>query len=174
MRSETKQITKTTYYSEIRPYTYTDDPEVADVIAWADVNRVAWDIVTQDKSKVFGRGSCEYIGWAQKSMETYAVLQRLVHFHDVLFQPQNDIFKWRAQFTLDHYRDKGFTGGFFQQHDEKFPRACLSLDYTPELKEVVIDTFSAWCKNCYATVRITIDGQTVETQYDTIILHGLA
>jgi len=163
MRSETHQITVVTYYSEVKPDVYTDRIDIADVIAWADEHPVAWDIVTRKRSRVFGVGSCEYIGWAQDSMHPGPILQRLIHFYDLLHKPETDIFHWRAHFTFEHYRDKGFKGGFFQQHDERSPRGCLSLDYTPELREEVINKFlEGCCNNYYYTKRVTIDDETVK------------
>jgi len=109
-------------------------------------------------------GSCEYIGWAQRGKEPDAVLERVRHIHGRItrspLRPEC-IFQWRAQFTLAHFRDKGFTGGFFQQWDANFPRSCLTLDFTPETLEEVINRFCGWMDRCHRTARITLDGETV-------------
>ena len=70
---------------------------------------------------------------------------------------------WRAKFTLEHYQDKGFRGGFFQQHDAKYPRSCLTLDYTLETQQQVLDRFCAWMDQSNETDHVTINGLTVRT-----------
>lgn len=117
------------------------------------------------RSKAFGRKSCEYIGWAQNSSSPAAVLERVNHFYSLFCgtDPQPPMFMWRAKFTFDHYKDPGFCGGFFQQWDEKFPRGCMTLDYTPEALEEVIDRFVLWTGKLTSGIRITVDKQTVRT-----------
>lgn len=166
MKSETIHKTTTIYRSEQRPEVCTDDQGSADAIAWADQHPHAWKVVTGTKSKAFGRSSCVYIGWAQKSMAPEAILERLEHFHRLATGTEphltaNHIMCWRARFTFEHYRDAGFTGGFFQQHDATYPRLCLSLDYTPDTLEEVIDRFLQWCQHDYQTARVTVDGKVV-------------
>jgi len=73
------------------------------------------------------------------------------------------IFVWRAQFTIKHFQDKGFRGGFFQQHDAKYPRSCLTLDYTPETLQEVLDRFCEWMDHAYNTRYLTLNGVTVRT-----------
>ena len=68
---------------------------------------------------------------------------------------------------LEHFRERGFTGGFFQQHDARYPRHCLSLDYTPETLEEVIDHFAQWCGSDYRTARVTVDGEVVRSMEGT-------
>ena len=162
-----KQIhVQQTFISETQPEILTTCPDFAEVIQWADEHPVVWDIVTKTRSKAFGRGSCVYIGWAQKSMAPDAILERLRHFKELVYgnSPYHDadsIFRWRAQFTLAHYRKTGFRGGFLQQHDAQYPRDCLTLDYTPETLELVLDKFCAWMGRSYATQNLTVDGKTV-------------
>ena len=135
------------------------------MIQWSDEHSIVWDIVTKTRSKAFGRRSCLYIGWAQSSMAPDAILERVRHFKELADSKSayhNDsIFTWRARFTLEHYLDKGFRGGFFQQHDAKYPRSCLTLDYTPETLELVLDKFCTWIDHTYDTRKISIDGKTV-------------
>lgn len=166
MQQENITSNATLYRSEVRPDVSTDDAVVAQSIAWADANPHVWKIVTGTKSKAFGRCSCVYIGWAQKSMAPEAILERVEHFHRLVTgrEPHlspDHIMCWRAGFTFEHYRDAGFTGGFFQQHDAKFPRLCLTLDYTPGTLEEVIDCFLRWCGRDYQTARVTVDGKVV-------------
>ena len=172
MKTQEQTIVQRTFRSDVRPEIATTNPELADVIAWADDHPVAWEIVTKTRSKAFGIGSCVYIGWAQRSNAPEAVLERLRHFKELVDgggccmrnrEGDDSIFVWRARFTLEHYRDKGFRGGFFQQHDARYPRSCLTLDYSPETLEEVLDKFCAWMDRCYDTTRITVDGKTVRT-----------
>jgi len=147
--------------SEAYPHIVVDEQD-KNLIEWLDANPIALEIVNDTKSKAFGRKSCVYIGWAQNNMSLKAQIQRLKRFKFELdggWQKES-IFHWRAQFTLTHYKDKGFTGGLFQQWDE-YPRDCLYLDYTPETLEQVIDRFEEWMSKVYNTKRISIDGKTV-------------
>jgi hypothetical protein len=168
MKTITETITNIVYQSEFLPEIRTLNPSLARTIAWADDHPVVWRIVTSRRSKAFGLGSCEYIGWAQKSMEPDAVLERARHIHELgegkcPYHDPDSIFVWRAKFTLEHFQDKRFTGGFFQQHDAKYPRSCVTLDYTPETFQEVLDRFCAWMDRCYDTDHITVNGQVVRT-----------
>ena len=136
MQEIIQQIVQKTYQSSVLPEVRTQNENLSRVITWADANPVAWKIVTNHRSKAFGLGSCVYIGWAQRSMAPEAILERVRHLYEVLHgreYPNPSIFRWRACFTLEHYRDKGFTGGFFQQHDERYPRACLTFSKLNDL-----------------------------------------
>jgi len=172
MKTRQCTITYWTFQSDVRQEITTTDPHLAEVIVWADKHPVAWDIVTKIRSKAFGVGSCVYIGWAQRSQSPEAILERLRHFKELvdggdprmrIREGDDSIFVWRARFTLEHYRDKGFRGGFFQQHDSNYPRSCLTLDYTPETLEQVLDQFSSWMDGSYDTRRLTVDGETART-----------
>ena len=95
-------------------------------------------------------------------MEPDAILERVWHVHELgegksPYHDRDSIFVWRAKFTLEHYQDKKFTGGFFQQHDAKYPRSCLTLDYTPETLEEVLGRFCAWMDRGYETDHVTIN-----------------
>ena len=163
-----KTTTTVVYRSEVLPAVHTTLPALARTIAWADAHPGVWKIVTGRKSKAFGPGSCVYIGWAQRSMEPEAVLQRARYMRELIecqqpYYTPDSIFVWRAAFTIQHYQDKGFTGGFFQQHDAKHPRSCLTLDYTPETFEQVLDRFCAWMDRYYDTRRVTVNGQSART-----------
>ena len=161
MKQTQEPLIVTHYQSEVRPDIETTDDRLAAVIQWADDNPVVWKIVTQKKSKAFGLGSCVYIGWAQRSMTADAVLERVRYMMDLVRWDKHDIFTWRARFTLAHYTDKGFTGGFFQQHDCKYPRSCLTLDYAPTTQREVLAHFIEWMDKYYETDNITIDGKVV-------------
>ena len=161
-------MTTTFYQSEVLEHIKTSHHGFAPVIKWADAHPVVWRIVTGHRSKAFGLGSCEYIGWAQRSMEQDAILERAQHMFELVeckqpYYTLDSIFVWRAKFTIEHFQDKRFTGGFFQQHDAKFPRSCLSLDYTPETFQEVLDKFCAWMDKCYDSDHITVNGQIVRT-----------
>ena len=166
MKIQEHTLIQRTFISEVKPEIYTTYPEFEKVIQWADENPVVWEIVTKKRSKAFGRGSCVYIGWAQNNMSPDAILERIRHFKELIdkkspYYNDNSIFLWRAKFTLEHYKDKGFRGGFFQQHDAQYPRNCLTLDYTSETLELVLDKFCEWIDHTYDTQRITIDGKIV-------------
>ena len=164
MKATTHVIRRRVFRSEVRPDIESGYQADAAVLQWADANPVVWEIATGHRSKAFGLGSCEYIGWAQRSKDPDAVLERVRHIHGRVTRPAlrpDCIFQWRARFTLAHFRDKGFTGGFFQQWDARFPRSCLTLDFTPGTLEEVTDRFAAWMDRCYRTARITLDGETI-------------
>lgn len=166
MRSREIKHTATVWRSEVRPDVRTSERALADVIAWADDHPHAWDIVTQTKSKALGVGSCDYIGWAQRGLSPEAILERVRHLHglitgrDAMWGPAS-IFAWRARFTLDHYLDAGFTGGFFRQHDGTFERLCMTLDYTPDTLEEVVSRFAQWCGLDYRTAYVTLNSEIV-------------
>ena len=154
------------FTSEKRPEIFTTCPDFEQVIQWADDRPIVWDITTSTRSQAFGRGACVYIGWAQSSMAPGAILERLRHFKELVdgnspWDNADSIFRWRARFTLEHYQEDGFGGGFFQQHDAQYPRSCLTLDYTRQTLEVVLDRFCAWMGRSYATQSVTLDRKTV-------------
>jgi hypothetical protein len=166
MQTQIESIATTVFRSDARQYIHTSNPSLAKAIAFADAHPVVWEIVTGTKSKAFGKGSCVYIGWAQKSTVPEAVLERARHFASLLqdngqWSRHNSIFTWRAHYTFEHYRQRGFTGGFFQQHDARYPRSCLKLDYTPDTLHLVLDKFCAWMDRYYETTHITLDGRIV-------------
>ncbi|MBI5090920.1 MAG: hypothetical protein HZB26_00585 [Candidatus Hydrogenedentes bacterium] len=165
----TEEITKQTVYtSEVLPSVRTTNERLARVIAWADAHPYAWQIVCGRRSKPFGKNSCVYIGWAQRADTSAAVLERARHLHELVhneypYAGEDSIFVFRARFTAEHFGDKEFEGGFFQQHDAKYPRSCLDLDYTPETFELVLQKFIEWMDKSYQTARITVNGETVWT-----------
>jgi len=168
MKTIAETITNIIYQSESMPSVHSINPAFARTIAWADDHPVVWRIITGRKSKAFGLGSCVYIGWAQRSVQSDALLERARQFHELVsgkspYHASDSIFVWRARFTIDHFQDKGFTGGFFQQHDSKYPRSCLTLDYTPETLQEVLDHFCAWMDRAYNTDHVTINKMTVRT-----------
>jgi hypothetical protein len=168
MKTTTHTVRRRAFRSEVRPDVETTDRTLAAALEWADGNPVVWEIVSGHRSKAFGLGSCEYIGWAQRRREPDAMLERVRHIHGIVSRPERyldpgSIFPWRARFTLDRFREKGFTGGFFQQWDADFPRSCLTLDYTPETLEEVVDRFCGWMDRYYRSARVTLNGETVRT-----------
>ena len=168
MKTVTETITNIIYQSDFMQDVRTINPMFARTIAWADDHPVVWRIVTERRSKAFGLGSCVYIGWAQKSKAPEAVLERIWHMCELWegkcpYHHPDSIFVWRAKFTIEHYQDKKFTGGFFQQHDAKYPRSCLTLDYTPETLQEVLDRFCAWMDRAYDTDHVAINKMVVRT-----------
>lgn len=154
------------YCSDVLTDVRTDNPKLGGVITWADAHPQVWKIVSTRKSKAFGLGSCTYIGWAQRSMEPNAILERVRHLKELADRPgrwgyANSIHAWAAQFTLNHFYHIGFTGGFFQQHDANYPRSCMTLDFTPETFEEVLAKFCLWMDRYFDTRRVTLNGRTV-------------
>ena len=168
MKTFEQTITRTVYQSEVLVQVQTTNPILAPIIQWADEHPSVWQVVTTKRSKAFGLGSSQYLGSIQTSMDADCILERVGHIHNIVECKQpcytpDSIFVWRALFTLAHYNDKGFKGGFFQQHDAQYPRSCLTLDYTPETYEEVLNRFCAWMDTCYETHHVTINGKTVRT-----------
>ena len=168
METKTETIEIKEYRSSAHPEIRSSDRADVEAIEFIDNNPVVIDIVTGDKSKAFGAGSSVYIGWAQHNNSAGAILTKVKTLMrylsgEFIGAHEGTIWNWRAHFTLDHYNDEGFTGGFFQQHD-KHPRSCLSLDYTPETLPEVVERFSEWCDNVFTTERITIDGEEVPAE----------
>jgi len=171
MKTIEKTTTTVLHVSEVMPEVRTEIAALSPVIKWADENPIVWKIVTGHRSKAFGIGSCVYIGWAQQNKGADAILERARQMYELIecgqpYYTPESIFVWRASFTLDHYQDKHFTGGFVQQHDAKYPRSCLTLDYTPETLQEVLDKFCAWIDRHYDTHHITLDNQTVRIFVD--------
>lgn len=152
MQTRSQHLTIVRFVSDILPEVHTQDPELGKTIAWADANSYVWKVVTGTRSKAFGRDSCEYIGWAQRSQASEAILERARHFHTCvdpnvrhgLEYRTTGIRGWRARFTFEHYQDKGFKGGFFQRFDGRYDRDCMTLDYTPETLSQVVRNFMEW------------------------------
>ena len=152
MLTQSQRLTIVHDVSEILPEVKTEDSDCGKTIAWADANPVVWKIVTNTRSKAFGRKSCEFIGWAQRSPAPEAILERARHFHTCvdpnvlggLHYRSRDIWGWRARFTFSHYTDKGFKGGFFQRFDGSYDRDAMTLDYTPETLPEVVRNFMQW------------------------------
>lgn len=163
-----------TFTSTVRPDISSEDERDEAIIAWADENPHVWRIVTTSKSKVFGVGSSEYLGCYQRGKDPGSILGRLRGLKSALedTESRSEFFRWRAGFTFEHFKDKGFTGGRFQLYalythegeTKEYPRDCVDLDYTPETLEGVIDHFLAWVDPLHmrSATRVTLDGKTVK------------
>jgi len=167
MDTKTEIIEITEYRSTAHPEICSSSQRDTAAIELIDKNPVVYEIVTGERSKAFGVESCVYIGWAQRNNGAGAILEKVKTFMRILAgenagEREGTIWNWRAHFTLDHYNDKGFTGGFFQCHDE-YPRGCLTLDYTPDTLPEVINRFFDWTGN-RTTQRITIAGKAVKDE----------
>lgn len=88
MKREKKTLEYEQLTSDFLPEVTTSSPQYADVIAWGDANPVAWRIVTQTKSKAFGRGSSFYLGCVQDGKDPESVLDRLTAFKRELDRPR--------------------------------------------------------------------------------------
>ena len=125
MKITEEKITIKTCASEEHPEIFSSDPRDREIIEWLDENPVAFKIVTGTRSKAFGMSSCVYIGWSQRNNSVGAIIEKLKTLkREISGQgcfPEGPpmmggtIFQYRAKFTFEHYEDKGFTGGFFQQ-----------------------------------------------------------
>jgi hypothetical protein len=169
MRTEEETVKETWYISEAYPGIRTTNERDGSVIEWADKNVVIYDIVMERKSKAFGQDSSAYIGWAQKNNSTSAILEKMRAVKDET--ARDDIWGWRARFTLKHYKDKGFRGGYFQQWD-RYPRNSLYLDYTPETMDEAIKHFVGWMDGYYDTKKITVDGKEIPEERWRRFLEG--
>jgi hypothetical protein len=168
----------TLYTSSVVPSISSEQDYDGETIAWADTYPVVWKIVMGTKSKAFGKGSSDYMGCGRDDSSS-SVIYRAAHFRSILrahtdppravddsARARGDFWTWRANFTLTHYADKGFRGGFFQQFDGTYDRGCVYLDYTPATLDEVIERFLAWCNSgpCrYDTVAVKLDKKVVRT-----------
>lgn len=168
---KTKEVTVTTtwYVSEVHPEFETNRPEYVDAIRWADANPVAWEIVLGKKSKVYGIDGDEYFG-SDRGTGGGTAIARVHSFWRAIHRSQNrmedgfDFFQWRAQFTLDHYKEKGFKTVHLKQWDGGYFRNTAKLGYTPKRAKEVIDAFERWCEHgfCrYELEHIELDGKIV-------------
>ena len=143
-----------TYISTVEPGLQTEDESLAKALEWADANPVAYRIVTQKKSAVFGRDSSEYGGLHRDGADPDSVLRRIDHLR--LETLKDGIFGWRARFTVEHYLARGFHGDLFRLWDGERYRNSLFLDYTGATIESVLDQFAAWCDSFYKKVEIHV------------------
>jgi hypothetical protein len=169
MKTYIETINQKHYVSSVLPEIDVTADNYAKVIEWADATPNVWAIVRGNKSAHWGRNSSTYVAYGRgESAEgachrasvlmAYATLGRASEAHGV---PESDLFGWSARFTIEHYKDKGFRGGFFQQFDGQYQRGCISLDYTPSTLDLVIDRFVDWCGKMFTTREVWIDKKVV-------------
>lgn len=169
MKTTSRVMTVETYTSEVRPEVSTEIKAHAEVIAWADAHPTAWPIVYGNKSATFGRSSPVHTGWARDGGDDpKAIIERLWTLKSACENSVDNIWLWRARFTLGHYNEPGFKGGTFQAYDETYSRDTLTLDYTPETLGTVLDRFLAWgvTQSVHKIVRVTLNGACVWTRAD--------
>jgi hypothetical protein len=154
MKTYIETIKRKHFVSSVYPDIDVTDAGYVPVIEWADATPNAWDVVRENRSAPWGRKSSEYMGCGHgESAEdvcyraghfmNYVTLGRASKLHG---KSGDDFFGWRARFTLTHYKDKGFRGGFFQQWDGEYTRGCHDLDYTPKTLDEVINRFVEHCR----------------------------
>lgn len=166
MKTRIETIVKTLYVSDVTGFE-TESEDYARVIEWADVNPHAWRIVAETKSIAWGKGSNAYLGTCRDSSQPWAILMRLALFKRYVVEaaePRKDIRAENALFALQNYDARGYAGGFFRQHDGKYERACLDLDYTRETLESWIDRFVTWAEANpagHVTDHILLNGNVV-------------
>ena len=170
MKRSQETVTTTYYQSEVLPDVRTENAALGEIIAWADANPVVWKIVTENRSKVFGKNANLYYGYERGGGPEKALLraarfkEELERVYDPpLSKTRQDFWSWRARWTLENYAKKGFKSGYFQEWDEKFARGCTELDYNAASLEEAIDRFLTWCRSTcpYDTKKITVDGRMV-------------
>jgi hypothetical protein len=112
-------VTRSTVYkSEVVDISSTIEVD-GPVIAWADANPIVWKIVMGTKSRAFGKYSSEYLGY-QRGDDAQTVVARVTHFRMLVdgegfaASRPSEFWRWRAQFVMDHYNDKGFTSDYFR------------------------------------------------------------
>jgi hypothetical protein len=172
----------TTYVSDVVPEVVGVGDVAASTIAWADANPVVWKIVTGTRSKAFGNNSSTYAGYERGDSPT-AVLARASYLKDVTSETDTtelhetlgtlqrrrvvpNIFVWRVRFTIEHYNDKGFKGGLFQQFDGTYDRGSMYLDYTPKTLDTVVNHFLEWCNtgpSRFPTAAVKLDTKVIKT-----------
>jgi len=160
MKTETIVRRSVRYTSDVMPEVYAESPKLGSLIEWADSVPKVWAIVTRKgrgRSVAWGPKSSQYMGWAQGSKSPDAILERVRQFKHSL--EGGGFFGNSARFTLDWFGSPGFTGGFFQEFDERYSRGCVFLDYLPQMKERIIERFLDWCSAGYDyhTQRVEID-----------------
>jgi hypothetical protein len=179
VRTTTRVVEVRTFASEVRPDVTSEREVDGEVIAWADAHPQAYKIVTSSKSKAFGLGSTSYLGCDQRGDSPEVIVARLARLRTYAEGQDgasgggvSDVFTWSARFTLERFGDRGFTGGFLQEHcvhtdGREYPRHCLTLDHTPETLQEVIDRFVAWAdagpSRYPGRRRVTLDGALVRT-----------
>jgi hypothetical protein len=149
-----------TWVSTVEPGMFTENESLAEALEWADANPVAFRIVTEKLSAVFGRDCSQYMGFCRDGTDNDSVLQRIDHLR--LETLKDGIFGWRARFTMEHYlRRRGsqelrIRGDLFRLWDGEYHRSALFLDYTGDKIEEVLDQFTAWCDPFYKKVEIHV------------------
>lgn len=181
MKRTIEVIERPVITSERCPAVFTYRENLAEAFRWADDDcPVAWKIVTENKSKAFGRMASRYLG-SSRGTDSDSVAMRLAEFHSLVIGTDRHgetIWNWNARFAVENYAGKkrdALTGGLFHQHaihsdGKEYARNCTVLDYTPAKLEEVLDRFQEWFEarsengslaGYPNTTRITLDGKTV-------------
>lgn len=162
MKTHEHVVKSIVYSSDVVPEIVGAGEYDAEVIAWADAKPVVWKIVMGTRSKPWGKNASTYMGF-ERGDSPRGALARAGHMRCALQEP--GIWGWRARFTIEHYTDKGFKGGFFQQFDGTYDRGSMYLDYTPKTLDTVINHFIEWCDVGYKfpTAAIKLDKKIIKT-----------
>lgn len=180
MKKTERTVVIETFASELMPEITSERPGDAEIITWGDANPAAWKIVATNKSKAFGASSSAYLGCYQGCKASGSVIARLAHFRSLVLglDPlypvreeggEDNIWWWRARFTLAHFGRKDFKSGTFRQHatwsdGKSYARHTLDLDYTDGTLEEVIDRFCRWMNSNVVyenTTHVELDGRVV-------------
>lgn len=163
-----------TYQSEVCDQARTNSEALAPLIAWADANPIVYRIVTETRSKAFGRGASLYLA-CDHGMDSSSILGRLKTFKRELDRVLSrdelnrvsgrddslNFHQWLATFTFEHYDDPGFRSGYMQQWDGTYDRGCAYVDYIPSALPMIINRFRAWCGSTFETRAVRLDGEDV-------------
>jgi hypothetical protein len=166
MKQRTETSTVAIYKSDITGIE-SANPKDKELIEWADSNPQVWRIVRENRSKAFGRKSSDHYGWARarEGDSAACILGRVQTLHKAKHPDKyalargTSFWDWRIKFTLEHYYEKDFQGGFFQQWDGRYDRGCCNLDFTVGTLDDVVKHFIEWCNTVlrYDTYAIKID-----------------
>lgn len=167
MKTEIETVQRTWYVSDVDPTIRTLEEPYGKIIALADAQPIVYDIARQTKSKAWGKKANRHGGDGSSDAIEYMLHRAgtILRYASARFgrtpRAADDFFVWSARFTIEHYKDKGFRGGFFQQHDGTYSRGCTTLDYTPATLEEVIERFLKWCGSTFVTHAVTLDDKVV-------------
>lgn len=164
MRTDTQYVKIVTYSSSVLPDVSTREPGLVPAIEWADDRPVVWKIVTEAKSKEYGRDGGEYLG-IERGGGAHNALLRASRFKDLVESCSSPYHRAKARFTLEHYGDgKNIKSDLLQQWDGEYYRGCTVVDYTTDTLHDVVRDFVRWCETgaCrFPTVDVRMGGKPI-------------
>lgn len=124
------------YASDICKRVRTQNPRMQQIIGPCDRMPVLWQIVTQPRSAAWGILSLHYNSHTRTS-------DSILHRASILLDSfdRSDILGYSARFTVHYYAKPELRGGLFALCDERHTVASITLDYTPETLDEVVEQF---------------------------------